>query len=55
MKEEESKRLVAQKSQAMTDNKLRETLLKLVEFDKARKSVEASIESLERQAREQLV
>lgn len=48
VKEEEYKRLAARKSQAMTDNKLRETLLKLAEFDKARKSAEASIESSER-------
>lgn len=52
VKEEESKRLAAQKSQVMTDKKLRETLLKLAECDKARKSVETFIESSERQAQE---
>ena len=37
------------------EKKLKETFLKLVECDKARKSVEASIESIERQAQEQLL
>ena len=55
LKEQESKRFAAQKSQAMTNKKLNEALLKLAECDKARKSDEASIESLERQAWEQLV
>ena len=50
LKEEESKRYAAQKSSSLTDKKLKETLLKLAESDKARKSVEASIESTERQA-----
>ena len=52
MKEEESKHFAAQKSQAATDKKLKETLLKLAECDKARKRAEASIESTERQAKE---
>lgn len=52
VKEEEFKCLVALKSQAMTDKKLKETLLKLVECDKARKCAKASIENSERQARE---
>ena len=39
----------------MTDKKLSETFLKLAEYDKGKKSGEASIESLERQAREQFV
>uniref|UniRef100_A0A7N2MQ43 Uncharacterized protein n=1 Tax=Quercus lobata TaxID=97700 RepID=A0A7N2MQ43_QUELO len=43
-KEEESKRYAAQKAQAQTDKKLKDTLLKLAECDKAQKSVEASIE-----------
>ena len=34
--------------------KLKETLLKLSKCDKARKSAKATIESFERQAREQL-
>ena len=51
LKEEESEHYAAQKSQALTDKKPKETLLKLVECDKARKSAEASIESSERQAR----
>lgn len=54
-KEEESKRYAAQKSLAQTDKKLKETLVKLTKCDKARKSAEASIESKERQAREQLL
>lgn len=37
------------------EKKLKETFLKLVECDKARKNVEASIESTERQAQEQLL
>jgi len=53
-KEEESKQYATQKAQAQTDKKLKETLFKLTECDKARKSAEASIESSERQAREQL-
>ena len=55
LKEEESKRFAEQKSKATTNKKLKEALLKLAECDKARKSVEASIESLERQAQEQFV
>ena len=39
----------------LTVKKLKETLLKLAECDKARKSAEASIESMKRQAREQLL
>ena len=38
------------KSQALTNKKLKETLLKLAECDNARKSVEALIKSSERQA-----
>lgn len=53
-KEEESKCYAAQKAQAQTDKKLKETLLKLSECDKAWKSVEASIEGFERQAWEHL-
>ena len=37
------------------EKKLKETFLKLVECDKARKSPEASIESSKRQAREQFL
>lgn len=55
LKKEESKCFATQKYQATTDKKLKKTLLKLAEWDKARKSVEASIESSERQVREQLV
>lgn len=40
---------------AQIDKKLKDALLKLSECDKAKKSVEASIESSERQAREQLL
>ena len=54
-KEEESKHLATQKAQAALDKKLKETFQKLVECDKARKSAEASVESIDRQAREQLV
>ena len=50
MKEEESKRYAMQKSSSLTDKKLKETLLKLAKSDRARKSVEASIKSIERQA-----
>nr|POE55962.1 hypothetical protein CFP56_64384 [Quercus suber] len=46
-KEEESKCYTAQKSLAQIDKKLKETLLKLSECNKARKSAEASIESSE--------
>lgn len=55
-KKKESNRYATQKAQAQaqTDKKLKETLLKLTECDKAQKSIEASIESSERQAREQL-
>ena len=53
-KKEESKRYATQKAQAQTNKKLKETLLKLIECDKAWKSVEASIESFKRQVREQL-
>lgn len=53
-KEEESKRYTAQKAQAQTKKKLKETFLKLIECDKAQKSAEASIESFERQVWEQL-
>lgn len=48
LKEEESKHFAMQKSQALTNKELKETLLKLVKCDKARKSTEASIESSER-------
>ena len=44
-----------QKSLTLTNKKLKETLLKLAECDKAKKSAEASIESTKRQAREQLL
>ena len=47
-KKEELKRYVAQKAQTQTDKKLKETLLKLTKCYKARKSVETSIESIER-------
>ena len=47
-KEEESKCYVNQKVQAQTDKMLKDTLLKLSEFDKAQKSVEALIESSQR-------
>ena len=41
-----------QKSHALTDKKLKETVLKLAECDKARKNAKASIESSKRQAQE---
>ena len=44
-----------QNSHALTDKKLKETVLKLAECDKARKNAKASIESSKRQAQEQLV
>lgn len=44
-----------QKSLTLTDKKLKDILFKLAECDKAKKSVKTSIESSERQAREQLV
>ena len=47
-KDEEFKRYVAQKAWAQTDKKLKKTLLKLTECDKARKSAEAFIKSTER-------
>ena len=50
----ESRRYAAQKARAQTDKNLKDTLLKLSKCDKARKSVEVSIESSERQAQEQL-
>ncbi|KAK7854152.1 cinnamoyl-coa reductase 2, partial [Quercus suber] len=43
--DKESKRYAAQKFLTLTDKKLKETLLKLAECDKARKSAKASIES----------
>ena len=55
LKEKESKHYATQNSLTLIDNKLKETLLKLVECDKARKSPEASIESTKRQAREQFL
>lgn len=54
LKEEESKHLTAQKSQALTDKKLKETFIKLAEYNKARRSAESAIERSERQAQEQL-
>lgn len=54
-KEEESKCYAVQKSLTQTDKKLKKTLLKLLECNKARKSAKASIESSERQAQEQLL
>nr|POE62070.1 hypothetical protein CFP56_29313 [Quercus suber] len=45
----------SKKVQTTTNKKLKETLQKLAKCDKARKSIKASIESIERQAREQLV
>ena len=48
-KEKESKRYTAQRTQAQTDKKLKETLSKLSECDKAKKNVEALIESTGRQ------
>lgn len=53
-KKEESRRYAAEKAQAQANKKLKETLLKLLECDKARKSVKASIKNSEKQAREQL-
>ena len=53
-KEKESKRYTAQRTQAQTDKKLKETLSKLSECDKAKKNVEALIESTERQTQEQI-
>ena len=55
MKEEESKCYVTQKSLTLTDKKLKETFFKLAECYKARKSAEATIKSMERQAQEQLL
>lgn len=48
LKEEESKCSATQNSLTLTNKKLKKNLLKLEECDKARKSVEASIESSER-------
>ena len=53
-KEKELKNYATLKSQALVDKKLKETLLKLSECDKARKRAEAVIESSKRQAWEQL-
>ena len=47
-KGEEYKCYAIQKAKAQTDKKLKESLSKLSECDKARKSVETSIESSER-------
>lgn len=55
-KEEKAKNYAAYKAQAQaqSEKKLKETLAKLAKCDKAQKSVEASIESSERQAQEQI-
>lgn len=52
-KQEESHQFATTKAQALAKKKTKETLTKLVETEKARKSTEAVMASVERQAKEQ--
>ena len=52
-KEEESQRFAVDKAQAQSEKKAKETLKRLTESEKAKKSVEPTLAGFERQAKEQ--